>query len=80
LGANLRRIGWHVLRHTFCSHLAMNGVAPTTIQKLAGHATLRMTERYMHLSPHVALDAVRTLDRGAHLVPKRTRKSGTGRE
>lgn len=78
-GAGLRLIGWHVLRHTFCSHLAMMGAAPTTIQKLAGHATLRMTERYMHLSPHVTRDAVKLLDRGARLVPTRKRKTGTGR-
>jgi integrase len=78
-GARLRRIGWHVLRHTFCSHLAMKGASPQAIQKLAGHATLAMTERYMHLSPNVTADAVRLLD-GAHLVPKRKRKNGTGRD
>jgi integrase len=79
-GAQLRRIGWHVLRHTFCSHLAMRGAMPQTIQKLAGHSTLRMTERYMHLSPNVTQDAVKLLDRGARLVPTRRRKAGSGRE
>lgn len=78
-GANLRRIGWHVLRHTFCSHLAMLGVSPQAIQKLAGHATLSMTERYMHLSPNVTAEAVKLLDRGAHAVPTRRRKAGSGR-
>lgn len=79
-GAGLRRIGWHVLRHTFCSQLAMRGVSPQAIQKLAGHATLAMTERYMHLSPNVTAEAVRLLDRGAHLVPSRGRKAASGRE
>lgn len=79
-GANIRRIGWHVLRHTFCSHLAMLGVAPQVIQKLAGHATLAMTERYMHLSPNVTAEAVKLLDRGAHLVPTRGRKAVAGRD
>jgi len=79
-GARIRRIGWHVLRHTFGSQLAMQGAAPSAIQKLMGHATLRMTERYMHLSPNVTLDAVRLLDRGAHPVPKKSRKAVTGRE
>jgi hypothetical protein len=37
-GARLRRIGWHVLRHTFGSQLAMQGVAPGAIQKLMGNA------------------------------------------
>ena len=79
-GARLRRIGWHVLRHTFCSQLAMAGVIPSAIQRLAGHATLKMTERYMHLSPNVARDAVKLLDRGAQKVPTRGRKAGAGRE
>ncbi len=30
----------HILRHTFCSHLAMKGVAAKVIQELAGHADL----------------------------------------
>lgn len=38
--AGLRRIKWHALRHTFCSHLAMRGASPRAIQELAGHAQL----------------------------------------
>ena len=34
--AGLRPIGTHVLRHTFCSHLAMRGAAPKAIQELRG--------------------------------------------
>jgi integrase len=41
----------HVLRHTFCSHLAIAGVPAKAIQELAGHADLKTTLRYMHLSP-----------------------------
>jgi integrase len=79
--AEIRRIGWHVLRHTFASHLAMRGAMPSAIQRLMGHATLKMTERYMHLSPHVTRDAVLLLDRtSAQSVPSRTRKRGSGRE
>jgi integrase len=40
--SGLRPIGSHVLRHTFCSHLAMRGAAPKAIQELAGHSTLSM--------------------------------------
>lgn len=61
--AGPREIGWHVLRHTFCSHLAMMGVAAQTIQKLAGHSSLSVTERYMHLSPEHPGTAIRSLDR-----------------
>jgi integrase len=38
----------HVLRHTFCSRLAMKGVPIKVIQTLAGHANIETTERYMH--------------------------------
>jgi integrase len=47
----LKNRGVHVLRHTFCSHLTMRGAPARAIQELAGHADLRTTQRYMHLSP-----------------------------
>jgi integrase len=60
--AGLRQIGWHVLRHTFASHLAMRGASLKVIQELLGHATIQMTMRYAHLSPDVKRDAVNLLD------------------
>lgn len=60
--AGLRQIGWHVLRHTYASHLAMRGAPLKAIQELMGHATIEMTMRYSHLSPGVRRDVVRMLD------------------
>jgi integrase len=60
--AKLKNRGVHVLRHTFCSHLAMRGAPARAIQELAGHADLRTTQRYMHLSPAALDAAIRLLD------------------
>ena len=66
--AGLRKVAWHVLRHTFCSHLAMRGAAPVSIQVLAGHESVSTTQRYMHLAPVMLRDTVRLLEEPA---PKR---------
>lgn len=68
--AGIVRAGWHVLRHTFASHLAMRGVSMKAIQELLGHATLAMTMRYAHLSPSIARDAVELLDTRAPIGPR----------
>jgi hypothetical protein len=60
--AKLRPIGWHMLRHTFCSHLAMRGAVPKAIQELAGHTTMGVTMRYMHMAPSALRDAISLLD------------------
>lgn len=54
--------GVHILRHTFCSHLAMKGASGKAIQELAGHQELTMTQRYMHLSPAALESAIGLLD------------------
>jgi len=61
--AGLENNGPHILRHTFCSHLAMHGAATGAIQALAGHADLTTTQRYMHLSPDAIDSAIGLLDR-----------------
>ena len=64
-GAGLRVTGWHVLRHTFCSHLAMRGAPAIAIKELAGHASIAVTNRYMHLAPGGATrNAIALLETG----------------
>ena len=41
----------HTLRHTYASHLAINGIPIFTIQKLMNHSDITQTMRYAKLSP-----------------------------
>lgn len=41
----------HTLRHSFASHLAINGTPIFTIQKLMNHSDIKQTLRYAKLSP-----------------------------
>lgn len=59
--------GIHILRHTFCSHLAMRGAPARAIQELAGHQDLGTTQRYMHLSPAALDAAIRLLETGTEM-------------
>lgn len=59
--AGLADIGWHSLRHTFASALVTEGVPLLTVSRLLGHKSLKMTERYAHLSQEKNKDAVAVL-------------------
>jgi integrase len=63
--ANLAKRGVHIMRHSFCSHLAMRGAPAKAIQELAGHRDLATTQRYMHLSPAAVEGAIRLLEQPA---------------
>ena len=61
----LAQQGVHVLRHTFCSHLAMRGApAQSDPGSARGIGDLTTTQRYMHLSPAVLEAAIRLLETG----------------
>ena len=85
--AKIQDFRFHDLRHTFCSWLAIRGVPLNAIQKLAGHASIKMTLRHAHLSPRYLADEVKALDRfqqkpqaksdAEHADPSEQDESGT---
>ncbi len=43
--------GYHLLRHSFISALAVAGVDQRVIDEMTGHTTVEMQKRYRHLTP-----------------------------
>lgn len=48
---------FHDIRHTFASHFMMNGGNIYDLQKILGHTSLEMTQRYAHLAPEHLVQA-----------------------
>jgi len=61
--AEIENLRIHDLRHHYASRLVQRGVALQRVQHLLGHKSMRMTERYAHLSRSDLDDAVAVLDR-----------------
>jgi len=55
------RVVIHTLRHTFASHLAINGTPIFIIQKLLNHKDINMTLRYAKLSPDSGRESIERL-------------------
>jgi integrase len=52
LGLAREGLGWYeCTRHSFASHWAMAGRPLVELQKILGHSSIAVTERYAHLSP-----------------------------
>lgn len=55
-------ITFHILRHTFASHVAMRTGNLKLVKDLLGHSDLKTTERYAHLTESAYKDAVDALN------------------
>ncbi len=51
----------HAMRHTFATMLVTKNVNLATIQRLMGHASITMTEVYLHISNELKVEAVEKL-------------------
>jgi integrase len=68
-----QRLTFHSLRHTFASWLVQQGTPLYTVQKLMGHKTIALTERYAHLAPDNLKAAVITFEKNLK-KQKKTKK------
>jgi integrase len=68
----------HSTRHTFCTRLGKAGADAFTIQKLAGHSSIVISQRYGHSDREIRESAIRLLD--ALNAPKKYPVSDTIKE
>lgn len=52
----------HIMRHEFCSRLADKDLNAAVIQQLAGHSTLAITQRYIHVRAEHLVRAINALE------------------
>jgi integrase len=61
--AGLDKHGWHLLRHSCCSLLAVAGVVQLTIKKNMGHASITTSDKYMHWADEIRRSEIKKLDK-----------------
>lgn len=57
-------VTFHTLRHTYGTHLALQGTHIRTIQELLGHKNLEMTQRYTKVADDTKRQALNGLNWG----------------
>ena len=62
--ADLRRVRWHDLRHSYAAALISSGENPKFVQKRLGHSSIQVTmDIYAHLLPEIEKEAPKRLER-----------------
>jgi integrase len=75
--AELGKIRFHDLRHTFATRLVLSGVDLFTVKELLGHSTIVTTQRYAHPNSRSKRDAIAALSKKPTVVElDTTRKEG----
>ena len=62
--AEVKNFRFHDLRHTFATRLVQAGVDLYKVQRLLGHKSPSMTQRYAHHYPESLRDGVAIFDAG----------------
>jgi integrase len=60
------RVVLYSLRHTFLTRLGQSGCDVWTLARIAGHASIAISSRYVHPSEDAVLDAISRL--GGHKI------------
>ncbi len=60
--AGIQNFRFHDTRHDFASKLVMKSVDLYSVQRLLGHTSIEMTQRYAHLAPDHLMKAVEVLN------------------
>lgn len=68
-----QKLTFHSLRHTYASWLVDRGIGLYDVQKLLGHKSSQLTERYSHLSDERLTDDVKEFEKGIHQARRKAK-------
>jgi integrase len=67
--AGIPHIRYHDVRHTALTRMVVNGEDLETVRAIAGHASLRTTQRYLHSNDKLKQQAVEKLSEFGRYLP-----------